>query len=115
MFRRVALACCLFLVLPCLLTEACSSATAPRPRGPAVVKVFPDSATMAPGDTLQVILLTPVDFGYIPTVHWSSSDPAVAAVDTTGLVTALDLGQAVIRAAGGGAKDSLSIRVTPAP
>lgn len=110
MFRRVPIAYRLFLLLPCLLAAACSSHS-----GPAVVKVFPRSATMVPGDTLQVTLLSPIDFGYIPPVRWSSSDPAVAAVNATGLVTALDVGQAVIRVAGGGAEDSLSVTVTPAP
>jgi uncharacterized protein YjdB len=46
-------------------------------------------------------------------LEWTSSDPAVAAVDTTGAVTGVAQGRAWIRAAAGGGADSALVTVVP--
>lgn len=46
---------------------------------------------------------------------WSASDPTVAAVDSTGLLTAIDNGTATIQATVGGITGSTTLTVTPGP
>lgn len=66
------------------------------------IEIFPPSAAIDLGDTLELLVL-PTDregkrvFGV--TITWSSSDETIATVDPGGLVTATGAGDATIRAA----------------
>ena len=84
------------------------------------------SATIAPGrldfealgDTARVSASIRDARGHaIPglDVAWSSSDPAVVAVDGTGLVTAIGTGDAVVTAAAGGAEATVPAAVRQKP
>ena len=94
--------------------------TGPSPPTPAV----PSSITVTPATTVltalgQTVRLTaavrdgngnPIAN---PDVRWSSSDPAVATVDQSGLVTAVKRGTSTITAATGGVTGQASISVEP--
>lgn len=51
--------------------------------------VTPESAQLATGDTLSLEAAVTADPGVDTSVEWTSSDPAIASVSATGLVTAL--------------------------
>lgn len=86
-------------------------------RGPGNVKsvaVSPSSATLQPGQTLQLAAtVKPPNTG--ATVAWSSSNSAVAAVSSTGLVTAVAAGTATITATAGSKSGSSAITVSTPP
>jgi hypothetical protein len=79
------------------------------------VRVRPTSATIAVGGTVQL-----VDTVFSPTeavvtgvaVTWTSSNPQVARVDTSGLVTGVGAGTTHVTVTAGSAKDSATIVVT---
>lgn len=76
---------------------ACSTST---PSGLVSVQVVPSTADLLVGETHQLDAILHFT-GAAPTddsVTWTSSAPAVAAVDASGLVTALSVGDAVITA-----------------
>jgi len=85
-------------------------------RGPGNVKsvtVSPSSATLQPGQTLQLgATVKPPNSG--ATVTWSSSNSGVAAVSSTGLVTAVAAGTSTITATAGSKSGSSAITVSPA-
>jgi len=114
MMRNVGRALIPLGLLSCLFTATCRSPSGPD-RIP-VVQLLAPSASIAVGDTLRVTLLPVLPPGYVPPVTWSSSDPAVASVSSTGASSArvdgLQAGGTVIRAAGDGARDSLFLTVT---
>ncbi|MGQ0641004.1 MAG: Ig-like domain-containing protein [Gemmatimonadaceae bacterium] len=60
------------------------------------ISVAPPSATLAPGDQLQVVANVTADAGVARTVTWSSSSPATATVTSAGVVTAVANGTASI-------------------
>jgi len=72
-------------------------------------------ATLAEGDTLQLAATVQPADADNQALSWASSDPAVAAVDATGLVTALKAGSATITVttADGGYTALCSITVEP--
>ena len=77
----------------------------------------PDS-TLRAGFTVQVISF-PVDANgayelCAPAVQFASSDPGVAIVSSTGLVTGMSAGSAYIRGSSGSARDSIAIKVVAA-
>jgi uncharacterized protein YjdB len=77
----------------------------------------PDS-TLRVGFTVQVIAF-PVDARDVyelcaPGVQFASSDPGVAMVASTGLVTGVSAGSAYIRGSSGSARDSIAINVVAA-
>jgi len=84
----------------------------------ATVAVSPATASITPGQTQQLIA-TPTDAqgDSLPgrTVTWTSSDPAVATVSATGLVTAVAVGAATITATSEGQTGSATITITPVP
>lgn len=63
------------------------------------------------GDTLRLLAETADANGHPVPVTWSSSDPAVAQVDHSGLVAAADNGTATITATAGGAATSATVTV----
>jgi uncharacterized protein YjdB len=81
------------------------------------VIVEPSIATVPMGGTIQ--LLTTVTDGTSgvmasSTVTWASDNQSIARVSTTGLVTPVAPGTAVIRATSGGTSGTSSVTVTPA-
>ncbi len=84
-----------------------------------VVEVSPPSATVVLGSTLQLAAVGRTSSGVTVTgraITWSTTNPAVASVSATGLVTGVAIGGPVtIRATVDGVAGSASIAVTPVP
>lgn len=81
---------------------------------PSKVTISQTSAKILTGDTLQLSYTLPANTG--ATVKWTSSKPAVAAVDENGLVTALTDGTATIKAeTHNGKSASCKVTVLKAP
>ena len=81
----------------------------------ASVAVSPETAAIGPGDTLRLVAKAFDAEGQpVPgaAFDWSSSDPALARVDETGLVTGISEGSATIRVASGTAAATSTITVT---
>ncbi|MFN8668707.1 MAG: Ig-like domain-containing protein [Gemmatimonadaceae bacterium] len=82
----------------------------------ATVQVTPANATMLPGETLRLTARTLDAKGVVLTgrpVAWIAGAPAIASIDTTGLVTAVAVGSSVIVASSEGARTSVPITVVP--
>lgn len=96
-----------------------ASATATVAQTISVVRVTPAAAVLqSRGQTVQLVAVVEDAGGTaIPNaaVTWSSSDPAVATVDATGQVTAVENGLAVITATSGDASASADVRVSRLP
>jgi len=105
----VGLAC-----LVSLWSAACSESSGPE--GKPIIQIVADSETVAVGQSFGVGPLPLLPPGYVPPVDWSSSNPGVASVTSTGRTTArvtgIQAGEAVIHATGEGARDSLHVTVT---
>ncbi len=85
----------------------------------AAVSITPTSASVAAGSTQQ-LTATPLDQSGSPitgrTITWSSAEPGVATVSSTGLVTGVTAGGPVtITASAGGVNGTAMITVTPPP
>ena len=80
--------------------------------------VTPSSASLLSGDKVQ-LTATVLDGLGEPvsgvTIRWQSTDPAIATVSPTGLVTGLAVGSTAISATGSGKSDSALVVVTDAP
>lgn len=63
-----------------------------------VVTMTPSSALLQPGGTRQFTANVQADAGVNTSVTWSSSNPAVAVVSSSGLVTAQSMGTTIITA-----------------
>lgn len=104
-----------------LLLAACSGGensgpvTPPAPPAPVVsqVQVTPSNATIAPGGsvTLTGQPVTSSGTAVAATINWSSSAPAVAAVDASGRVTGVAAGVATITATAGAGSGTAIITV----
>ncbi|MFQ5746345.1 MAG: Ig-like domain-containing protein [Gemmatimonadota bacterium] len=81
------------------------------------VVVWPDSVELPTGRTvaLSATLLGSAGDTLDAGVSWSSSDPAVAIVDDSGVVRALAPGSVTVMAAGGSHADTASVRVPDPP
>lgn len=83
----------------------------------AIVALLPDSVVLKdPGDTAQLSVTAHDARGWpmvSPSVTWMSADSGIAAVDSTGLVTAVGTGMVVISADVDGTIDQGSARVEP--
>ncbi len=97
--------------------EASGSAQVTVAQEAASVVVSPASATLVPGDTIRLSAEAHDRNGRVidAAVTWTTSDPAVAAVDATGLVTALAEGSATVAGALGRASGSANITVDSLP
>lgn len=74
------------------------------------VKLNKTSLSLNKGETFQLVAtLTPNEYLIDSKVVWSSSEPSVASVDDTGLVTCTGSGKAVITAAVGGKSATCSV------
>ena len=79
-----------------------------------IVVVQPANDSIAPGTTAQLTAITEDSAGSVligRTVSWGSSNPAVATVSATGLVTAVALGTATITASSEGKSGTSAITV----
>ena len=93
------------------LLVACAESVAPRPY---FIAMFPGADTLLVGSTRQ-FTATVYDYSTKPLdlpVVWSSSDPAIAAVDSLGVVRAIGEGHARITAAAGTIVGSAALSVT---
>lgn len=82
----------------------------------ATVEVVPPSPTVAVNSTVQLTATTRDANGNAlggRAVTWSTSDPNVATVDQTGLVTGVGLGSATITATSEGKSGTSTVTVTP--
>jgi TolB protein len=85
-----------------------------RSDGGASIVIVPTNAKVAPGETRQFTATVRMSNGNVlgnAPVAWSSSDPAVATVTSSGVVTALTNGTAQIRAAFGSGTAGALVRV----
>ena len=79
---------------------------------PANVEIAPLSATLAPGESLRMDAAVIPAYADDLSVEWRSSDPAVAAVDADGLVTALSPGECeIVARAVNGREDACALTV----
>jgi uncharacterized protein YjdB len=92
--------------------------SSPPPVPVSSVRVTPSSGEAVVGSTLQ-LSATARDASGNPltgrAITWSSSDPAVARVDETGLVSGLAAGTAVISATSEGRIGTADVRIRPVP
>jgi len=85
------------------------------PKHVAGVTLNKTSESLHAGDTLSLSAkVSPADATY-PNVKWTSSDPAVAAVDRRGTVTAACIGCTTITATADGRSASCTVTVEPVP
>ena len=75
------------------------------------VRIVAGATTVNVGETLQLTATVSPDNATDKTVTWTSSDPGVATVSDTGLVTGETEGQTVITASAGGMTDRVTIKV----
>ena len=71
------------------------------------------TASLIVDEVLQLQAIVSPDDAADSTVTWSSSDTAIAAVSTSGVVTAVSSGTATITATSGGQSDSCTITIMP--
>ncbi|MEQ1691707.1 MAG: Ig-like domain-containing protein [Gemmatimonas sp.] len=98
------------------LTPVVFTATA-LPGAAAFVITTPDRAYLGLGDTIRIRATARDQYGNdvsAQAVNFSAPDPAVATVNSTGLVTAVGLGNARIVADAGGKADTVAVTVGPA-
>jgi uncharacterized protein YjdB len=83
----------------------------------ASVSLSPSSATMAPGETTQLTATARDAGGTVLSVgvSWATTDPAVASVSSSGLVTANANGSATIKATAGGVSGAAAVTVESGP
>lgn len=100
-----------------MLSLACSDSTGPEVPKIGAVRITVTPAMMAIGDSVQ-LAATVLDEGGVAmpgqSVTWSSSNPSVASVRASGIVSAHAGGAAFVRVASGGKADSVGILVRPA-
>jgi hypothetical protein len=126
--RHARLAMCLVMCFALVCVGACGGGThdSPTPPVPPVaslpvltrITLTADSTTVQAGRTVAPLLSAFDERGRPMTVGpaaWTSSAPAVARVSSSGIVTALAPGSAVIAARVGIAQGELPIVVTPTP
>jgi hypothetical protein len=87
-----------------------------QPKAPATVELSAEPATVVPGG-VTVIKAVPKTVDHDPligqTVRFRSTSPAIATVDSAGVVVGRAVGTATIVAESGPAKGELSVRVVP--
>ena len=87
----------LLVTILMLYTNSCSDNKTTSPNTPTSISINPESVTLDIGQTQQ-LTITPTPTNANPSVTWSSEIPSVATVSSSGEVTALAQGQAIITA-----------------
>lgn len=90
-----------FVVALALIAACGDESTAPVPPGVASVEIVPDSVVLGENETAQLTAVVKDAAGTTLTdraIGWSSSDPAIVAVDSTGIAVGLTAGSATIMA-----------------
>jgi hypothetical protein len=102
-------------VLPFLFAAlaACDSPTGVRPPPPIVLTA--PTRTVSAGGTLQLAVTQANGSAYTRKVQWESSDPAVATVSGSGLVTGVGGGTTLITATADGASAKIELAGMRAP
>lgn len=104
------------LVLPILLMIAGCGQFFPSPTSITALQVAPSNATVAPGVTQQYTATatyannTTADV--TSSVTWSTSQPGTATISSTGLLTGVALGTAIVQAQSGNVTASTNVTVT---
>jgi len=102
------------LLAPLAVTACGSSDVITEPGGGGGVgrtaSVEPSSASLVVGETVQLRFTGESGRGPVPQ-SWASSDPGIARVSASGLVTAVSDGLAIITISGVGGHGSAAIRV----
>ena len=101
-----------------LLVAACGGSSSEPPASVASVEVTPATASREVGETVQLTATVKDADGHVlsgQAVAWSTSGSSVASVSSSGLVTALALGTAVITASSGSRNGYSTITVIPEP
>ncbi len=116
--RRTRVASRLLALLAVAGAVACSDSSSIGPRAITTLRIVPDSVNLVAGtsDSLSAFPLDQ-DGAFIPNRHvaWSSNNPLVADVDSTGRVTAVAVGTTQILAVTGSVSSTATVVVTPAP
>src|SRR3989442_11982905 len=111
----------LLLAAALLMDIACNDSTSPPPPGPptvASIAVAPSPGTLLVGSTAQLTATAKDSAGSVLTGRagtWASSNPALATVSATGVVTGVAVGPATIMATAGGEKRTAAVTVPPPP
>src|SRR5947208_7188386 len=95
-----------------------ASATVTCPGTVTSVSVTPPAPSVAPGQTVQLTANALDASGNVLTgwtMSWSSSNPGIATVNSSGLVTGVATGSATITATSGGQSGSAAVTVTGQP
>ncbi|HWM15267.1 MAG TPA: Ig-like domain-containing protein, partial [Microbacterium sp.] len=101
-----------------ILVAACGGNEGTGPVAAASVIIQPDSVSLSVGATHQLAASVRDKKGGVligRTVAWSTADGATASVSSTGLVTAVSAGRAVISATSDGKVGEAVIRIDPVP
>lgn len=102
-----------FAAAPLVLLAGCSDKDAPAPIGVAGVEVSKTTLELALDGTERLTAAVTPDNAADKTLTWSSSDEAVATVNSEGVITAVRAGHATITAAAGGKTGSCAVTVNP--
>lgn len=81
------------------------------------VRIVPDTATVAVGETTSYVALVKDRFAHLiphAAVTWTSSDPSVATVDVDGTVTGIAAGSVTLTASSGDVSDTAQVTVAVA-
>ena len=99
-------------------TASVDVTAAPPPAPVATVEVSPSSVSVVVGATAQITATTKDANGNTLTgrlVTWASTNPAVASVSSSGLITGVAAGSATVTATSEGISGTVSVTVTPKP
>ena len=107
------------LVVALAVAVSCGKDSPTRSSGPSKIVVVPAGATLdALGATVRLVSNVLDEHGEVipnAVTVWSNSDPMVASVDDSGLVTALRNGETKIRATSGQKQATVTVIVTQSP
>jgi len=94
------------------------TAVPPPPPAVTTITVSIDSTSLQVGHTAQATATVRDQYGVVmsgQTVTWSSNTPSLASVSTSGVVSAIAEGSAVIKASIGAVSGTASLTITPIP
>ena len=103
----------LFAAAPLVLLAGCSDKDDSAPIGVAGVEMSKPTLELSLDGTERLTAAVTPDNAADKTLTWSSSDEAVAAVSSEGVITAVRAGHATITAAAGGKTGTCAVTVNP--